>query len=70
MSQPSFLDKVRLFISHIAWSIFLWANRMTQEQYLDRVIQSNCDHAWLASTLDGVLAVCSKCGVKNYKLPS
>ena len=33
MAQQSFLDKVREWIGGLAWSIFLWSARMTEEEY-------------------------------------
>jgi hypothetical protein len=33
MGQPSFSDNVREWIGHIAWRVFLWSIRMTEEQY-------------------------------------
>lgn len=33
MGKQSFTSKVREFISGLAWDVFLWANRMTDDQY-------------------------------------
>jgi hypothetical protein len=41
MAQEFFLDKVRNFIGHIAWVIFLWSIRMNQDQYLDSVVRES-----------------------------
>ena len=33
MAQQSFLDKVREWIGGVAWAIFLWSARMTEDEY-------------------------------------
>ena len=33
MAQQSFLDKVREWIGGLAWSIFLWSARTTEDEY-------------------------------------
>ena len=35
--KPNFFVKVRGFIGHIAWRVFLWSIKMTEEQYNDTV---------------------------------
>jgi len=35
------LDRLKNFIGHIAYSIFLWSLSMTNEQYLDAIYGSN-----------------------------
>ena len=37
----SLLDRLKNFIGHIAYSIFLWSLSMTNEQYLDAIYGSN-----------------------------
>jgi hypothetical protein len=34
MNQPTFWDNVRYFIGAIAWKVFLWSIRMSEDQYL------------------------------------
>ena len=61
MAQQSILDKVREWIGGVAWSIFLWSARMTEEEYfaeLDRVAEQRND----AET--GTCPACS--GVGSY----
>jgi len=38
MAQETFLDKVRDWLGGLAFSIFLWSIRMTQDQYIDAII--------------------------------
>ncbi len=33
MAQQTFLNKVREWIGGLAWSIFLWSARMTEDEY-------------------------------------
>jgi len=35
MAQPTIWDNIRDWIGGIAWAIFLWSARMTQEEYFD-----------------------------------
>ena len=41
MAQETFFDKVREFIGSIAWSIFLWSIRMSEDEYLDAVVRES-----------------------------
>ena len=41
MAQETFFDKVREFIGSIAWSIFLWSIRMSEDEYLDSVVRES-----------------------------
>ena len=41
MGNETTLDKIRGYIGHIAWSIFLWSLRMTDEQY-DKAVHIGC----------------------------
>jgi len=34
MSQPSFFDNVREFIAGLAWHVYLWGARMSEEEFL------------------------------------
>jgi hypothetical protein len=33
MAQQTFLDKIREWIGGVAWAIFLWSARMTEDEY-------------------------------------
>ena len=35
MGKESLFDRIRRWIGHLAWVIFLWSIRMTEEQYMD-----------------------------------
>ncbi len=49
MGEPSIADKVREFIGDIAWRVFLWSIRMTDEEY-DHAVHAGCSPAnlWTA----------------------
>ena len=38
MGKPSLLTRIRIFISVVAFNIFLWAIRMTQNEYLKYIL--------------------------------
>jgi len=38
MGEPTFLEKLRGFIGGCAWRVFLWANRMIDNQYWAGII--------------------------------
>jgi hypothetical protein len=39
MGQPSLLDRLREWIGGIAFDVFLWAYRMTNDEYLEMVYE-------------------------------
>lgn len=39
MAQPTFLDKVRDWIGGIAWDVFLWSIRMTEDEYHAAILE-------------------------------
>ena len=41
MAQETFFDKVRDFIGGIAWAVFLWSIKMTEDEYLDSVVRES-----------------------------
>jgi hypothetical protein len=44
MGNPTFADRVRGFIGSVAWRVFLWSLRMTDEQY-NYLIHVGCNPA-------------------------
>lgn len=58
MAQETFFDKVREFIGSIAWSIFLWSIRMSEDEYLDAVVRES---GLTLRAPDGAFA-CANCG--------
>lgn len=58
MAQETFFDKVREFIGSIAWSIFLWSIRMSEDEYLDAVVRES---GLTQRALDGAKS-CRNCG--------
>ena len=41
MGKQSIFDKVREWLGGIAFDIFLWSARMTQDEYLDAVVRES-----------------------------
>lgn len=41
MGKQSIFDKVREWLGGIAFDVFLWSARMTQDEYLDAVVREN-----------------------------
>jgi hypothetical protein len=41
MGKQSIFDKVREWLGGIAFDIFLWSARMTQDEYLDTVVRES-----------------------------
>lgn len=37
MGPETFFDRIRDLIGSSAWRIFLWSNRMTEEQYWEQI---------------------------------
>ncbi len=37
MGEQTLIDKIKSFIGHIGFSLFLWSINMTQDEYLDRI---------------------------------
>jgi hypothetical protein len=37
MGNPTIWDKLREWIGGIAWDVFIWSLRMTEDQYLDAI---------------------------------
>ncbi len=37
MGKETFFDKIRELISSLAFRVFLWANRLTQEEYFKQI---------------------------------
>jgi hypothetical protein len=37
MGKQTIWSKIREFISGIAWRVFLWANQMTNEEYMQSI---------------------------------
>jgi hypothetical protein len=59
MGKLSFLDNVREWIGGKAWDVFLWAVRMTEEEYFDAIMASypkHCEHGYngLCPTCDAM----------------
>ena len=55
MAQETFFDKVRDFIGSIAWVVFLWSIQMTEDEYLNAVVNRplvSQDALYLASVWD------------------
>lgn len=44
MGNPTFIDRVRGVIGALAWRVFLWSIRMTDEQY-DHLVHAGCNPA-------------------------
>ena len=54
MGKQSLLDRIREWIGGIAFDVFLWANRMTQDEYFAMILEdarreyeSDKRNAWL-----------------------
>ena len=41
MGKKSLLDSVREWIGGVAFRVFLWSIRMTQDEYIDTIIREN-----------------------------
>jgi len=41
MGNPTIFDQIREWVAGIAWRVFLWAIRMTAEQY-DQAVHEGC----------------------------
>jgi hypothetical protein len=39
MDKYGILDRCREFIGHIAWIVFLWSIKMTENQYIHSIIE-------------------------------
>lgn len=39
MGQPSFLDNVREWIGSVAFNVFLWAFKMTADEYRAEIVE-------------------------------
>lgn len=39
MGKVTIFDRLRWFIAGVAWRIFLLANRMTEEEYIYRILR-------------------------------
>ena len=39
MGKQSLLDRVREWIGGVAFRVFLWSIRMTQDQYIDAIVE-------------------------------
>jgi len=37
MGEPTFWEQVRGWIGGVAWQVFLWCNRMTDEEYWEEI---------------------------------
>ena len=37
MGKPTIWDEIRGIIAGVAWRVFLWANRMTAEEYWSEI---------------------------------
>ena len=37
MGEETFLDKARNFIAALSFKVFLWANRMTKDEYFNQL---------------------------------
>lgn len=44
MKEPTLLDNIRDFITMIAWRVFLWGIRMTEEQYWKQIARDERMH--------------------------
>ena len=58
MAQETFFDKVREFIGSIAWSIFLWSIRMSEDEYLNAVV----NQSGLTQRVPDAAPLCPECG--------
>ena len=59
MAQQTFLDNVREWIGGLAWSIFLWSARMTEEEYFAELTRAGEQRH--APTEAGGDWICPKC---------
>jgi len=39
MGKQSLFDSIREWIGGVAFRVFLWSNRMTQDQYIDAIVE-------------------------------
>ena len=39
MGKPTLFDRIRRFISDVAFTVFLWANRMTEDEYRNNIFE-------------------------------
>ena len=69
MGKQSIFDKVREWLGGIAFDVFLWSARMTQDEYLDAVVresgltQHTPDGARVAPhCVHGYNGTCPECG--------
>ena len=56
MGQPSFFDNVREFIARLAWRVYLWGARMTEEEFLAEHERQAVEQIRAA---DGACALCN-----------
>lgn len=61
MSQPSFFDNVREWIAGIAWRIYLWGARMTEEEFLAEHRRQAVEQMRAADD-----STCEHCGGKDW----
>ena len=70
MVRPTFFDNVREWLGGIAFDIFLWSARMTQDEYLDAVVRESeltplaLDGATVCRKISHLYidGVCAECG--------
>ena len=58
MGKQSIFDKVREWLGGIAFDVFLWSARMTQDEYLDAVVRES----GLTQRAPDAAPLCPECG--------
>ena len=43
MDKQSFFNNIRQLLGRIAWRVFLWSIKMTQEEYIAEILRENHD---------------------------